>query len=149
MFTTVIGANGCRALRAARDAVTVAGMARVRAAAAVAIEEDSGAPSINDVISASEAEDLARVFKALADPVRLRLLSMISSAAEGEVCVCYLTDAFDVTAPTISYHLKMLRTAGLITGERRGTWVYYRVVPETLARLGGLLDQSTQCTSVG
>ena len=79
------------------------------------------------------------MFKALADPVRLRLLSMISAAEDGEICVCYLTDAFDVTAPTISYHLKLLRNAALIEGERRGTWVYYRAVPETLARLGALL----------
>jgi ArsR family transcriptional regulator, arsenate/arsenite/antimonite-responsive transcriptional repressor len=90
-------------------------------------------------LTAVEADDLAQVFKALADPVRLRLLSMISSAQEGEICVCYLLEAFDLTASTISYHLKMLRNAGLIDGDRRGSWVYYRVVPQTLACLGALL----------
>lgn len=90
-------------------------------------------------VTAAEANDLAHMFKALADPVRLRLLSMISSAEEGEICVCYLTEAFDLTAPTISYHLKTLRNAGLIEGERRGTWVYYRVIPETMAGLRALL----------
>jgi ArsR family transcriptional regulator len=90
-------------------------------------------------LSAVEADDLAQLFKALADPVRLRLLSMISSAEDGEICVCYLIEAFDLTAPTISYHLKILRSAGLIYGERRGTWVYYRAVPEVLACLSTLL----------
>lgn len=113
-------------------------MALVRATAVRTIAAD--APRIDDTITADEAEDLARLFKALADPVRLRLLSMISSAEDGEVCVCYLTDAFDLTPPTISYHLKLLRNADLIVGERRGTWVYYRIVPDTLAHLGSLFD---------
>ena len=69
---------------------------------------------------------LARVFKALADPVRLRLLSMIAGAEGGEACVCELTVGFDVSGPTISHHLKVLREAGLIEGDRRGTWIYYR-----------------------
>ena len=85
-----------------------------------------------------EAAELATVFKALADPVRLRLLNLIASAYGGEVCVCDLTGPFDLTAPTISHHLKVLRRAGLIEGERRGTWVYYRPVPERLTRLAGL-----------
>ena len=94
-------------------------------------------------LAEEQAVELARVFKALGDPVRLRLLSMIASAAEGEVCVCDLAGAFDLTAPTISHHLKVLRTAGLIDCERRGTWVYYRVVPETVARLGALFAPFT------
>ncbi|MFD0852006.1 ArsR/SmtB family transcription factor, partial [Actinomadura adrarensis] len=77
-------------------------------------------------------------FKALSDPVRLRLLNLIASRPEGEACVCDLTGPFDLTAPTISHHLKVLRQAGLIEGERRGTWVYYRPVPDQLARLSGL-----------
>nr|WP_206066567.1 metalloregulator ArsR/SmtB family transcription factor [Nonomuraea sp. FMUSA5-5] len=85
-----------------------------------------------------DAAELATLLKAVADPVRLRLLSMIGSHAGGEACVCDLTDAFDLTAPTISHHLKVLRTVGLIDGERRGTWVYYRVIPETVSRLGAL-----------
>jgi ArsR family transcriptional regulator len=89
-----------------------------------------------DVASATE---LAGVFKALGDPVRLRLLSLIASCAAGEICVCDLTPTFYLTGPTISHHLKQLREAGLIDGERRGTWIYYRVVPHRLALLSELL----------
>ncbi|MFE5402114.1 ArsR/SmtB family transcription factor [Streptomyces sp. NPDC056580] len=88
-----------------------------------------------------QAVELARVFKALGDPVRLRLLSMIASRAGGEVCVCDLTPAFDLSQPTISHHLKLLRQAGLIDSERRGTWVYYRLVPEMTDRLAGILSR--------
>jgi len=88
----------------------------------------------------SESTELARVFKALGEPVRLRLLSLIASHAGGEACVCDLSGVFEVSGPTISHHLKVLREAGLITGERRGTWIYYRTVPAALGRLAGLLD---------
>ncbi len=80
-----------------------------------------------------QAAELARVFKALADPVRLRLLSMIAGADGGEACVCELTDGVAVSGPTISHHLRVLREAGLIEGDRRGTWIYYRAVPQALA----------------
>ena len=83
-------------------------------------------------VSQAHAAALARVFKALADPVRLRLLSMIAGAERGEACVCELTVGFDVSGPTISHHLKVLREAGLIEGDRRGTWIYYRAVPQAL-----------------
>ncbi|MEU9179921.1 metalloregulator ArsR/SmtB family transcription factor [Streptomyces sp. NPDC048550] len=85
------------------------------------------------------AADLARVFKALGDPVRLRLLSMIASRDGGEICVCELTPAFDLSQPTISHHLKLLRQAGLVDCERRGTWVYYWVLPAALERLAAVL----------
>ncbi|MFG2578361.1 ArsR/SmtB family transcription factor [Streptomyces malaysiensis] len=85
--------------------------------------------------------ELAKVFKALDDPIRLRLLSMIASRAGGEVCVCDLTPAFDLSQPTISHHLKLLRQAGLIDCERRGTWVYYWLLPETTDRLAGILTR--------
>lgn len=88
-----------------------------------------------------QAGELAKVFKALGDPVRLRLLSMIASRAGGEVCVCDLTPAFDLSQPTISHHLKLLRQAGLIDCERRGTWVYYWLVPEMTDRLAGILTR--------
>ena len=92
-------------------------------------------------LDADQAADLARMFKALGDPIRLRLLSRITSAPEGEICVCDLTgDDFDVSGPTISHHLKVLREAGLIDGERRGTWVYYRPQPDNLRQLARLLD---------
>ncbi|TMQ90133.1 helix-turn-helix transcriptional regulator [Actinomadura soli] len=96
------------------------------------------APLSTSDLGEAEAVELAGVFKALADPIRLRLLNMIASAEDGEACVCDLTVPFDLTAPTISHHLKVLRQAGLIDGERRGTWVYYRVIPERLTRLSGL-----------
>jgi ArsR family transcriptional regulator len=87
------------------------------------------------------AVDMARMFKALGDPIRLRLLSRITSAPDGEICVCDITGGdFDVSGPTISHHLKVLREAGLIEGERRGTWVYYRPQPANLRQLAGLLD---------
>ncbi|MEV6317287.1 metalloregulator ArsR/SmtB family transcription factor [Streptomyces sp. NPDC051776] len=86
-----------------------------------------------------QAADLAKVFKALGDPVRLRLLSMIASRAGGEVCVCEMTPAFELSQPTISHHLKLLRQAGLIDCERRGTWVYYWVLPAALDRLAAVL----------
>ncbi|MGW2345144.1 ArsR/SmtB family transcription factor [Streptomyces sp. NPDC001661] len=88
-----------------------------------------------------QSVDLAKVFKALGDPVRLRLLSMIASQAGGEVCVCDLTPAFDLSQPTISHHLKLLRQAGLIDCERRGTWVYYWLLPEMTDRLAGVLTR--------
>ncbi|MET9138538.1 MULTISPECIES: ArsR/SmtB family transcription factor [Streptomyces] len=91
-----------------------------------------------------QAVELAKVFKALGDPVRLRLLSMIASREGGEICVCDLTPAFDLSQPTISHHLKLLRQAGLIDCERRGTWVYYWLLPETTDKLAGLLTRPGQ-----
>jgi ArsR family transcriptional regulator, arsenate/arsenite/antimonite-responsive transcriptional repressor len=82
------------------------------------------------------------VFKALGDPVRLRLLSLIAAAeADKGVCVCELTPAFDLSQPTISHHLKLLRQAGLVGSERRGTWVYYWLLPETTDKLAALLSR--------
>jgi ArsR family transcriptional regulator len=89
-------------------------------------------PTAGNALTQAQAVALARVFKALADPVRLRLLSTIAGADGGEACVCELTVGFDVSGPTISHHLKVLREAGLIEGERRGTWIYYRAVPGAL-----------------
>jgi ArsR family transcriptional regulator len=95
---------------------------------------------VHGPLDSSRADDLAGTFKALGDPVRLRLLSMIASAADGEICVCDLSEAFSLTGPTISHHLRILREAGLVHGVRRGTWVYYRAVPGQLTRLAGVLD---------
>ncbi|MFR9728007.1 ArsR/SmtB family transcription factor [Saccharopolyspora sp. MS10] len=89
-------------------------------------------PVLREPLGAAQAAALARVFKAIGEPVRLRLLSLIASHEGGEACVCDLTGAFELSGPTISHHLKILREAGVIDGERRGTWVYYRVRPETL-----------------
>src|SRR6266852_9266768 len=95
-------------------------------------------PLSSEPLSREQAEQIAPLLKALADPVRLRLMSLIASHAGGEACVCDLTGAFDLTGPTISHHLKVLREASLITGDRRGTWVYYRAHPDVLARLAAL-----------
>lgn len=88
-------------------------------------------------LSTESAADLARIFKALGDPIRLRLLSLI--AATDEICVCDLTDAFDVSGPTISHHLRVLREVGLVDVDRRATWAYYRIRPAAMAQLSGLL----------
>lgn len=107
------------------------------------------APLVRDPLTADQATSLAGVFKALSDPVRLRLLSMIASHEGGEACVCDLTPAFEVSEPTISHHLKVLREAGLVTSQRRASWVYYRVVPEALAGLSVLLDATGATNPAG
>jgi ArsR family transcriptional regulator len=104
-------------------------------------------PMVAGALTEDAAIDLAKSFKALGDPVRLRLLSLIAARAGGEVCVCELTDAFTLTGPTISHHLRVLREAGLVECERRATWVYYRVVPAKLAALSQLLDVSAVAAS--
>lgn len=91
-------------------------------------------------LSGEDAAAIAPMFKALGDPVRLRLVSLI--AAQREACVCDLTTAFELSPPTISHHLKVLREAGLVESQRRGTWVYYWIRPEALARLSALLGSS-------
>jgi DNA-binding transcriptional ArsR family regulator len=87
-----------------------------------------------------QAVALAAMFKALGDPVRLRLLSLIASHPGGQACVCEISSSFDVSQPTISHHLKMLRSAGLLDCERRGTWVYYWVIPAVLQQLSSVLN---------
>lgn len=101
---------------------------------------DCRTPLIKEPLNADQAERLAPSFKALGDPIRLRLLSLIASHEGGEACVCDLTDAFDVSAPTISHHLKVLREIGLVTSERRATWVYYRAEKTALDLLSTLLS---------
>jgi ArsR family transcriptional regulator len=100
-------------------------------------------PLVREPLVAIQAVELARVFKAMGDPVRLRLLSLIASHEGGEACVCDLSEVFDLTGPTISHHLKVLREAGLITGERRGTWIYYRVQTEALQLASQVLAPGT------
>lgn len=95
------------------------------------------APVSASPLSEDEAEDLAAAFKVLADPVRLRLFSLIAADDDGEVCACELVDVLGRAQPTISHHLKVLYEAGLLDREKRGTWVWYRAVP---GRLRGLRD---------
>jgi ArsR family transcriptional regulator len=97
------------------------------------------APISQAAVGPADAADLAGAFKAIGDPVRLQLLSMIASHPGGEVCVCDLTPAFAVSGPTVSHHLRVLREAGLIDHDRRGTRVYYRPVPARLDALSQLL----------
>ena len=96
-------------------------------------------PLTQEPLSADTAERIVPLVKALADPVRLRLLSLVAAHADGEACVCDLNDAFDLSQPTISHHLKVLHEAGLLDRDKRGVWVYYRVNGAALADLGSLL----------
>ena len=93
---------------------------------------DCCAPLTRDVLDQSQAEDLARSLKAIADPVRLRMVSLIAASEGQEACVCDLTDAFDLGQPTVSHHLKVLMDAGFLTRTKRGTWAYYALVPGSL-----------------
>jgi ArsR family transcriptional regulator len=97
------------------------------------------APLVREPLSAQAATELAGKLKALSDPVRLRLLSVVASHHGGEACVCDLSVGIELTQPTISHHLKVLRLAGLLESERRGSWVYYRVIPAALHQLSQLL----------
>ena len=116
------------------------GVAFIPAAELGVVVEACSSPLVGEPISETAAAGLAQVFKALGDPVRLRLVSLIGAHQGGEVCVCDLTSAFDLTQPTISHHLKVLREAGIIDSERRGTWVYYWLVPAALERMSALLS---------
>jgi ArsR family transcriptional regulator, arsenate/arsenite/antimonite-responsive transcriptional repressor len=102
-----------------------------------------GAPLNQAPLSAAEAEDLARRLKALAEPARLRLLSLLMAAPDGEACTCELTEPLGLSQPTVSHHFKKLAEAGLVTGERRGVWTYYRVNVGALAAAARVLDPAT------
>ncbi|QSB06743.1 ArsR/SmtB family transcription factor [Natronoglycomyces albus] len=95
--------------------------------------------AIDHNLTAAQAPQLAAAFKALGDPVRLRLVAMIAANAGDAVCVCDLSEPFELSASTMSHHLKVLREAGLVSHERRGTWVYYRLNDETFTSLSQVL----------
>ncbi|MCX4680277.1 metalloregulator ArsR/SmtB family transcription factor [Streptomyces sp. NBC_01433] len=95
-------------------------------------------PLTERALTSEEAVRTAAMFKALGDPVRLRLFSLVASHDGGEACVCDISDV-GVSQPTVSHHLKKLKEAGLLSSERRGTWVYYRVEPSVLAAMGQML----------
>jgi ArsR family transcriptional regulator len=95
---------------------------------------------LNGRLKKADAEQLALGFKAIADPGRLQLLSFIAAQPSGEACVCHLMKPLDVKQPTVSHHLKVLYAAGVIDRARRGTWVYYRIVPDRLAALRDALS---------
>jgi ArsR family transcriptional regulator, arsenate/arsenite/antimonite-responsive transcriptional repressor len=100
-------------------------------------------PLARKPLSQPQAEQVVPLLKALADPVRLRLMSLVASHDGGEACVCDLNDAFELSQPTISHHLKVLHDAGLLDREKRGVWVYYRARTEALANLGALIGDSS------
>lgn len=97
------------------------------------------APLTKAPIDEQNADSLARSLKALADPARLRILSMVAAHADGEACVCDLTEPLGLAQPTVSHHLRVLLEAGFLTRSKRGTWAYYRLVPGSLDTVAGLL----------
>jgi len=100
------------------------------------------APVTAGVLSEEEADDLAGLLKVLADPARLRLLSMVAAAEAGEACACDLVEPVGRSQPTVSHHLSLLVDAGLLQREKRGRWAWYRVVPERLAGIRDALSPS-------
>jgi len=99
-------------------------------------------PLAREPISAAQAQQVASLLKAIAEPARLRLLSLVLSHEGAEACVCDLTPYFDLSQPTISHHLKVLHDSGLLDREKRGTWVFYKARPEAMAALGSLFTAS-------
>jgi ArsR family transcriptional regulator, arsenate/arsenite/antimonite-responsive transcriptional repressor len=100
---------------------------------------DCCSPVVREVIQPAEAETLAGGFRALADPTRLRLISLVAAHQDAEACVCELTDPVGLSQPTVSHHLKILVDAGILTREQRGKWAYYRLVPGALNALAVLI----------
>jgi ArsR family transcriptional regulator len=100
---------------------------------------DCCAPVVGQVIKPDEAATLAAGFKALSDPARLRLISLVAAHPDQEACVCDLTEPVGLSQPTVSHHLKLLVEAGILSREQRGKWAYYKLVPETLDTLAGLI----------
>ncbi|MCC6271005.1 MAG: winged helix-turn-helix transcriptional regulator [Microbacteriaceae bacterium] len=97
------------------------------------------APITRESLSQENAESLASSLKALSDPARLRILSMVAAHADGETCVCDLTEPLGLSQPTVSHHLKVLVDAGYLDRTKRGTWAYFRLVPGALDSVSGLL----------
>ncbi|MFS3128196.1 ArsR/SmtB family transcription factor [Nocardioides sp. Bht2] len=96
-------------------------------------------PVTGGALAAEDAERIARMFKALGDPTRVRLLSLIAAQPDREACICDLVDPVGLSQPTVSHHMKQLVEAGIVTREQRGRWAFYRVVDETLASLSAAL----------
>ena len=109
------------------------------ASAAVDAGAECCAPPVREAIAAEGAEKLAKTLKAIADPARLRLISMVASHDDAEACVCDLTEPLNVGQPTVSHHLRVLTDAGFVTRSKRGTWAYYKLVPGALDALSRLL----------
>jgi ArsR family transcriptional regulator, arsenate/arsenite/antimonite-responsive transcriptional repressor len=106
------------------------------------LADECCSPLLREPLTASQAADLAFILKALADPTRLRLVSMVVAHEGGEACVCDLTEPLGLTQPTISHHLKILVDAGILTRDQRGKWAYYALVPGALDAVSGALSAS-------
>ena len=105
----------------------------------IAVLADTCPPLLQQPIDADQAERLAQALKVIADPARLRLLSLIGAQPGAEACVCHLIEPLGLTQPTVSHHLRVLRQAGLVEREQRGSWAYFRVLPEPLEALREIL----------
>lgn len=115
-------------------------MTELASAHAHPIEDDCCPGTERRLMPRERADDLADVFKALADPARVRLLEYLAASQGGTACACHLPAALGITQPTLSHHLRRLRAAGLIDRDRRGRWVHYTVRPEALAPVRAFLD---------
>ena len=108
---------------------------------------DQCCPSLlGSALDAAQAAELASGFSALGDPVRLRVLSILAASPQGEVCVCEFVEPLGKSQPTVSHHLKILSEAGLVTGDRRGKWVWYSINREQLADLQAALQPVRKMT---
>lgn len=103
-------------------------------------EVEACSPTVSHAIGLDHASTAASALKSIADPLRLRMLSAIATDPRGEACVCDLSELADVSQPTISHHLKVLKETGMLLSERRGTWVYYRIAPERQDAVAALLE---------
>ncbi|HLT60526.1 MAG TPA: metalloregulator ArsR/SmtB family transcription factor [Microlunatus sp.] len=115
-------------------------MTRAPSALPVVAATGCCSPISGGVIDQDQAELLAAALKALADPTRLRLISLVAAAPEGEACVCDLTDPVGLSQPTVSHHLKILVDAGVLSRQQRGRWAYYRIEPAALRAIAALID---------
>jgi ArsR family transcriptional regulator, arsenate/arsenite/antimonite-responsive transcriptional repressor len=129
--------DSCQYLSHTDDVTTVAD---IQDRAPLPLADTCCAPLLREPITASQAADLARLLKALADPTRLRLVSMVAAHENREACVCDLTEPLGLTQPTISHHLKVLVDAGIFTRDKRGVWAYYALVPAAMDALSAVLS---------
>src|SRR6516162_5042894 len=124
----------------AHTVVMIASAAAIGDRPALPLVDACCVPLLREPLTPDQAADLARTLKALADPTRLRLVSMVAAHERGEACVCDLTEPLGLTQPTVSHHLKILVDAGIFTRDKRGVWAYYALVPATLEALSSVLS---------
>ena len=130
--------DSCQYLLHTREVTTSA--AEIQDRPALPLADMCCAPLLREPITSGQAAGLARLLKALADPTRLRLVSMVAAHEDGEACVCDLTGPLGLTQPTVSHHLKILVEAGIFNRDKRGVWAYYSLVPAALSALSAVLQ---------